>query len=283
MSVVNTERFKELMKFKKEFNAKLKESFDKYESKIAFRNKISQGLNKTKKTMDKSHSSIQIKNFPKSKFNKPKTLHQKMFSTTYQNFNYNFKKPKRINSYIQSSKNIWKTQHMGGDYLDKIFKRLSDLHDMSIWEKTRIGLAERSYAKEQTALTQHNLICRNLYSNDLNPYPNNEKSIAESILGLTTKGKKMIKKFIEQNKEKENILKENDNNVFKYMHSKPPLDLNKWKYGNHIIEYFSTPHLDKIYSFRVDTKPDPEYMTKPFRRPKDNGDYFDKHIGVLYN
>ena len=283
MSVVNTERFKELMKFKKEFNAKLKESFDKYESKIAFRNKISQGLNKTKKTMDKSHSSIQIKNFPKSKFNKPKTLHQKMFSTTYQNFNYNFKKPKRINSYIQSSKNIWKTQHMVGDYLDKNFKRLSDLHDMSIWEKNRICLAERSYAKENTALTKHNLICRNLYSSEINPYPNNEKTISESIFGLTNYGKKTIKKFMEQNKEKENFLKENDNNVFKYMHSKPPLNLNKWKYGNHIIEYFSIPHLDKVYSFRVDTKPDPEYMTKPFRRPKDDGDYFDKHIGILYN
>ena len=280
---MKTERFKELMKFKNEFNAKLKESFDKYETKMALRNKIPKSLNKIKKTLDKSHSSSQLKDIPNSKLYKPPKINKQMFATSYDGFNSGFKKPKRINSYIQRPKNIWKTQHMVGDYLDKNFKRLSDLHDMSIWEKTRIGLAERSYAKEQTALTQHNLICRNLYSNDLNPYPNNEKSIAESILGLTTKGKKMIKKFIEQNKEKENILKENDNNVFKYMHSKPPLDLNKWKYGNHIIEYFSTPHLDKIYSFRVDTKPDPEYMTKPFRRPKDNGDYFDKHIGVLYN
>ena len=280
---MNTERFKELMKFKNEFNAKLKESFDKYEARIVQRNKIPQSISKSKKTMDKCHSSIQIQDVSNSKISKPTKLNKQMFATNYNGFNSDFKKPKRINSYIQKPKNIWKTQHMVGDYLDKNFKRLADLHDMSIWEKNRIGLPDRSYAKEQTALTQHNLICRNLYSSEINPYPNNEKSIPESIVGLTSNGKKMIKKFIEQNKEKEVLLKENDNNVFKYMHSKPPLDLNKWKYGNHIIEYFSTPHLDKIYSFRVDTRPDPEYMTKPFRRPKDNGDYFDKHIGVLYN
>ena len=88
---------------------------------------------------------------------------------------------------------------------------------------------------------------------------------------------------MKKNKNKENILKENDNNVFKYMHSKPPLLLNKWKYSNHIIKNFSVPHVDKVYSFRVDKRPEPSYIAKPFRRPKDNGDYFDKNIGVFYN
>ena len=34
MKTSNTQRFEELMRFKNEFNAKLKESFEKYESRI---------------------------------------------------------------------------------------------------------------------------------------------------------------------------------------------------------------------------------------------------------
>ena len=88
----------------------------------------------------------------------------------------------------------------------------------------------------------------------------------------------MMSKFIETNKQMENNLRTNEDNFFKYMHSKPPLELNKWKFSNHIINEFSTPRLDKVYSFRVDKSPPPKYMTKPFRRPKIDGDYFDKCI-----
>lgn len=88
----------------------------------------------------------------------------------------------------------------------------------------------------------------------------------------------MMSKFIETNKQMENNLRTNEDNFFKYMHSKPPLELNKWKFSNHIINEFSIPRLDKVYSFRVDKSPPPKYMTKPFRRPKIDGDYFDKHI-----
>ena len=91
----------------------------------------------------------------------------------------------------------------------------------------------------------------------------------------------MITTSIKENKKVEKALIENENNFFEYLHSKPPLDLNKWKFSNHIIKQFSVPELDKIYSFRTDAPPKPKYMTKPFRRPKIYGDYFYKRIGIL--
>lgn len=117
----------------------------------------------------------------------------------------------------------------------------------------------------------------------MNKYPNIEKNRDEVVKGLTLSGKNMIITFMKNHKNLENKLRRNDKNFFIYTHSKPPLDLNKWKFSNHIINEFSTPKLDKVYSFRVDKKPQPKYMTKPFKRPKIDGDYFDKHIGILEN
>ena len=142
---------------------------------------------------------------------------------------------------------------------------------------------ERSYSKEKTFLTEHNMVCRNLIGRDFNKYPNIEKKIDEVTKGLTFSGKNLMSKFMNNNKKTENDLRNNENNFFIYTHSKPPLELNKWKFSNHIINEFSTPKLDKVYSFRVEKKPQPNYMTKPFRRPKIDGDYFDKHIGIIEN
>ena len=143
--------------------------------------------------------------------------------------------------------------------------------------------SERSYAKEKSFLTGHNFVCRNLTGRDFNKYPNIEKSLNETVKGLTFNGSKTLTKFIENNKMIEKELRANEENFFKYLHSKPPLNLNNWKFSNHIMEYFSVPKLDKVYSFRIDKSPKPKYMTKPFRRPKIDGDYFDKHIGILKN
>ena len=119
---------------------------------------------------------------------------------------------------------------------------------------------------------------------DLNRNPNMERSVSQTVADLTTTGKKMIKKFMETNKQLENSMRNNEQNFFIYLHSKPPLQLNKWKFSNHVIEHFSTPKLDKVYSFRIDKTPKPKYMTKPFRRPKIDGDYFDilSHKNIIY-
>ena len=50
----------------------------------------------------------------------------------------------------------------------------------------------------------------------------------------------------------EKLLRKTEDNFFAYKHSKPPLELNTWKFSNHEIKIFSTPPLDKVHSFRVE-------------------------------
>ena len=127
------------------------------------------------------------------------------------------------------------------------------------------------------------MVCRNLVGREFHDNPNRERSVDEAVKGLTNDGKRMITQFIKENKKVENALITNENNFFSYLHSKPPLELNKWKFSNHIIKPFSVPELDKVYSFRIEKPIKPKYMTKPFRRPKIYCDYFDKNIGILGN
>ena len=144
-------------------------------------------------------------------------------------------------------------------------------------------MCDKTYSKEKDLPTGHDLVCRNLVGREFHNNPNRERSLSEAVNGLTNDGKRMITQFIKENKKVEKALITNENNFFAYLHSKPPLELNKWKFSNHIIKQFNVPELDKIYSFRTDKPPKPKYMTKPFRRPKIYGDYFDKNIGILGN
>ena len=144
-------------------------------------------------------------------------------------------------------------------------------------------MCDKTYSKEKDLPTGHDLVCRYLVGREFHNNPNRERSLSEAVNGLTNDGKRMITQFIKENKKVEKALITNENNFFAYLHSKPPLELNKWKFSNHIIKQFSVPELDKIYSFRTDKPPKPKYMTKPFRRPKIYGDYFDKNIGILGN
>ncbi len=73
-------------------------------------------------------------------------------------------------------------------------------------------------------------------------------------------------------------MKEKDDYLYKYYHSKPIFEINQWKSSAHSIKEFSRPDIDKIHSYSIDVKPKPKYMTKPFRRPKIYNDYFNKKI-----
>lgn len=139
-------------------------------------------------------------------------------------------------------------------------------------------LCKRSYEKEKELPLKTNFVCRKLYGHNLNKYPNIKTSIYASTLDLGKTGKRIISKYIKNNEKNEKIFKKKEDFFYKYFHSKPPVVCNSWKYSNHIIKEFSRPPYDKVYSFAMEIKPKPLYMTKPFRRPKENGDYFDKNI-----
>ena len=80
------------------------------------------------------------------------------------------------------------------------------------------------------------------------------------------------------NDDREKILKEKDDLMYNYLHSKPPVKYNPWKFSNRIIKEFSRCPSDKVHSFAKDKLPKPNYLAEPFRRPKIYGDYFAKNV-----
>ena len=46
-------------------------------------------------------------------------------------------------------------------------------------------------------------------------------------------------------------MKEKDEYIYKYYHSKPYYERNQWKFSNNIIKEFSRPPADKIHIFSV--------------------------------
>ena len=144
-------------------------------------------------------------------------------------------------------------------------------------------LCKRSYEKEKDLPQKTNFVCRRLYGHNLNKYPNKKTSVYASTLNLGKTGKRIIEKYMKNNEKNEKICKEKEEFIYKFYHSKPPLECNTWKFSNHIIKEFSRPPIDKVHSFAHEIKPKPKYMTKPFRRPKETGDYFDKNIYLNYN
>lgn len=139
-------------------------------------------------------------------------------------------------------------------------------------------LCKRSYEKTVDLPQNKIFVCRRLYGHNINKYPNIKTSIDASTINLGKNGKRIISKFMNDNEDKEKIIKEKEDFIYKYIHSKPPLEYNTWKFSNHIIKEFSRCPADKVHSFAAEIKPKPSYLAKPFRRPKEYGDYFDKNI-----
>ena len=139
-------------------------------------------------------------------------------------------------------------------------------------------LSKRSYEKEIELPKKPNFVCRRLYGENICKYPNTKQSINESTLNLGRNGKRVILKFLKDNEKREKIIKEKEDFIYKYYYSRPPVDINPWRFSNHIIKEFSKSPVDKVHFFSHPLEPIPKYLNKPFRRPKENGDYFDRNI-----
>ena len=156
-------------------------------------------------------------------------------------------------------------------------------------------------------LSGKDFVSRNLFGErfDKNVYRNGF-DINHAKKGLTPSGKNLIEKFILQNKYKSNIMKQREEELYKALHSKLPkrasldykhidsFDLKKsndeefkikkralWKYGYNNKNELDPLLVDKEYIF--DTPKEKKYGINqpPFRRPKEEGDYFDKDIHIL--
>jgi hypothetical protein len=85
---------------------------------------------------------------------------------------------------------------------------------------------------------------------------------------------------MKDNEDKIKISKEKEEEIYKYKHSKPPVELNPWKFTNHPLKEFSTIPADKVHSFK--NNPKPKFLIEePFRRPSNYGDYFEKEMKNL--
>ena len=146
-------------------------------------------------------------------------------------------------------------------------------------------MIKRSYEKEINFLNKKNFICKNLYGEnfDKNPYDRDYNNLSKAEKGLSPDGKRMIRKFIIQNKKMEDKLKKEEEIQYKKW-----MDDNKdkgkrsksfWKSGLHVMENFGPFIIDKVHKFKV--KPIITYERPPFKRPKEDGDYFDKELHLI--
>lgn len=139
MKLANESRIEELMKFKKDFNDKLKKAYQLYEE----RTKTS-GNNTTMKENNKGDVSNIIKgkkinkhsrNLPKIMgFSKP-SIFKSAFVEDADINSIQIKKTGKSQSKLMQ--NTWKTQYMVGDYFEP-YKRLKDNYEMSNWERVNI-------------------------------------------------------------------------------------------------------------------------------------------------
>ena len=145
-------------------------------------------------------------------------------------------------------------------------------------------LVKRSYEKQEDMLDGKNFVSRNLYGDyiDKNPYGHGY-DLEKASKGLSYDGKRIIKTFINQNQEREKILRKNEQLLYDEMHShKSHKDSKRfWRSGMHVMEHFGPPLIDKCYKFRAPPIIKYDVNQPPFRRPKDDGDYFDKDIHPL--
>ncbi len=130
MKTTTTARFKELMRLKNEFNEKLKDSFEKYESRIREYNEKNHKISKSPSSIELTKNNLPLINKPKARklFPLTKTNYIEQLQETIR------KKPKHSHSQIKIESKIWSPPYMIGNYFDK-FKRLQDKHEIDNWEK----------------------------------------------------------------------------------------------------------------------------------------------------
>ena len=110
----------------------------------------------------------------------------------------------------------------------------------------------------------------------------------KNLSSLGSYGEKLIETFKKQNLLKEKLLKDKEEEIWKFKHSKPPVYINPWKATNHQREYFSIYPGNKFYSYREVKEKKKFLNSEPFYPPKKEGDYFYQrpskainHFGVL--
>ena len=142
-------------------------------------------------------------------------------------------------------------------------------------------MIKRTYENQNNFLNKKDFV-RRKYGEyfDNNPFRDGY-DINKETQYLSTQGKTIINKFIEQNikKEIEKRKEEHDrgNKTTRKIRKKEPI----WVKTMHRIEYFGGPLIDYKYEFIKPKSAKPSINQPGFRRPKEKGDYFNNYIDVF--
>jgi len=247
---MDEERKKEIEKFVLEFNEKLDES------KRIFKEK--KEINKRNRERPKSMK-IMNRKFEKELFK----VDSNSLKNSYNNILFKKNKP-------------WQPTNIYPHLFSDLIKNDNSLNKININENQIKKCKTKNSFNINNEFNYWKII-----GGYFDSYPNRKKNIGEVTNNLTKKGKLIIRKFIENNEKKEKKYKNKEKMIIDYMHNKPKLILNTWKYSHHIIEEFEKFKVNKINSFRIKQEPKYTLTNGPFRRPKELGDYFDKNIGYI--
>ena len=172
-------------------------------------------------------------------------------------------------------------------------------------------LVLRSYEKPANMLCGKDFVCRNLFGERLDKNVFREGyDVDYAQKNLSPVGKNIIKKFIDQNKMKYDLIAIRKEKLCKEFHSKKPkrgsidyrnvdsfkidifhpnnvveyykkIERPVWKNGFHPKGEFSPLLVDTYHIFDDPKKKRYAINQPPFRRPKEEGDYFDPDIHIL--
>ena len=132
MKALNSTRIEELMKLKEEFNDKLKEAFERYETRIKEYQSKKNQHQKIPKSKTENGFSINNESIS-NQIKKRKKLPKLIPKVTEDLSEIKYKLPRRNRSHFKDIK-IWRPPYMVNDYFD-MFRRLQDKYEMSVWEK----------------------------------------------------------------------------------------------------------------------------------------------------
>ena len=143
-------------------------------------------------------------------------------------------------------------------------------------------LLRRSYEKPENML-YGNFICRKNHPGyiDSNPFGSGY-DVEKSCRGISKRYKSVLAKSINENKKLEELrLKAYDEMLRKHREKiRQKIDLNQWKIVKSKPEFDVRP-IEKVVLYKKLRIDKPKFMQKPFRRPKEINDYFDKKLHLL--
>ena len=140
-------------------------------------------------------------------------------------------------------RDAWKPTYSPGKYFER-YNKLYPKYEFNNWETIRIpNMIPRSYQKSKDLPYKIDMRCQD---KNLRLFDDRKKE-NKNKYNLGKSGKNIINKFIQQNINKENLLRKNEMDYENYKHSKHEPFINPWYPFNHIIGEFSIYKDDENY------------------------------------